>query len=113
MSDKGFTGSTFAIAQTTMLWTTLILPLHDVKHTSPGVDPVTASDIRYAEVVASGVSLSIAAVTSRMERTWTPFLMSALLLGILAVAYEYTLRGPGYSVDMSNVTPMRKSQENV
>lgn len=108
-SSTAMVGTTLAVTQTISLFTVLMPPITDVHRHNPEADHPFASDVRQAEFVAGGLSLSVAAIMSRIEGSWLPFVAASFLVAVLIGAYEYTLNKPGFTPNLSAVSDSRSN----
>lgn len=100
----GMVGATLSVTQTISLFTVLMPPITDIHHHNGDSSHPFATDVRQAELVAGTLSLSVAAIMARIEDSWTPFIATSILVAVLIGSYEYTLRKPGYSAPLVNIT---------
>lgn len=103
MSDNAAVGTTLGITQTVSLFTVLMPPVTDINRHRPDDDHPFTSDVRQAELIAGGLSLTVGVVLSRVENSWTPFTVTAFLVAALIFAYEYTLRKPGHAPNLVSI----------
>jgi hypothetical protein len=104
MSENGMVGATLSVTQTVTLFTVLMPSVSDVNRHMPDDNHPFTADVRQSELIAGVLSLSVGAIMSRIEHSWTPFIAAAFLVAILIAAYEYTLHRPGNSPNLIDVT---------
>lgn len=102
MSKDGAIGATLSVTQTVALFTVIMPPVAEINRTSPDV-PFT-SDVRQSMLVAGGLSIAVSLVNSHLDGSWTPLVVTSLLVTVFIVAYEYTMRKPGRPVNLASVT---------
>lgn len=84
------TGTAVALSISATLFPALMPAVSDLWVTKPGT--VTANMVRSAEILAGGISLSIALVISAMVDSLTPFILTSIVSASIALAYEVILR---------------------
>jgi hypothetical protein len=91
-ATESFAAMSLGVSQTMTLWTALMPPLAELRETTSWDDPNLALTVRHTELVVGAVALSIGAVGSAAFRTSAPLIATLVTFGVLAFAYEYTLR---------------------
>lgn len=71
-------------------FTAFMPSLREVRNASPS-DATIVGDIRFGEVVAGGIALTIGAVAASMSGTALPLFTAILVIAGMVALYEYTL----------------------
>lgn len=71
-------------------FTAFMPSLREVRNAGPD-DPTIVGDVRFGEVVAGGISLTIGAVAASMSGTLLPLFTAILVIAGMVALYEYTL----------------------
>jgi len=87
-------------------FTAFMPSLREVRNASPS-DPTIVGDIRFGEVVAGGIALTIGAVAASMSGTPLPLFTAILVIAGMVALYEYTLYNKPF-----NTTATREAADN-
>jgi hypothetical protein len=93
MADPGaLTASSIAIGQTVFAYSYFLPPLREVRRADPG-DPDVRGDVILGQVAAMAVSLSIGGLVTWMTGSTIPVLTTIAVAIVIAIIYEYAMRG--------------------
>jgi hypothetical protein len=111
-ATESFAAMSLGVSQTMTLWTALMPPIAELRETTDVDNPNLALNVRHTEMVVGAVALSIGAVGSAAFHTSAPLIATAVTFGVLAFAYEYTLRSEPIESEPIAALPMAPTASN-